>query len=366
MGNIYPEIDESKCIHCGSCRRVCFNNHELLFRKPLAVYAAWLRDEKKRNESASGGIGTALMEEIIRHGGVAFGASNDDGIHVHHKMADSIADLYSLKNSKYVHSYIEGTYREARIALRQKENVIFTGTPCQIAGLYGFLGRVPDNLVTVDLVCHGVPSQKILKDHILHVVNKEKQKEKYTVYFRNNDDYGLTLKGADGATIYFENCNEDLYMRCFLATEIFRPNCYDCKFAQPNRISDITICDFWGIQMTPKLEKEKGKGISCVLVNTEKGQKLLESVKDQLIIEPHPLEEAVKGNTQLRHPSVFSNNARRIRNDVISGISFDEAAYKVHKSELRKEHIKNAIKSFDRKLPVPVIVPIVKFLKNKK
>lgn len=366
LGNIHPVIDESQCIHCGSCRRVCFNNHELAFRKPMLVYAAWVKDSKKRNESASGGIGTALMEEVINRGGVAFGASNDDGIHVHHKMVDSVSDLSTLKNSKYVHSFVENTFREARIALRQKKQVIYTGTPCQIAGLYGFLGRDLPNLMTVDIVCHGVPSQKDLREHINRIVQEKGISENYTISFRHNNQFGLTLKGVKGKILYTKTFKEDLYMRCFMATEIFRSSCYDCKFAHPNRISDLTICDFWGIRVTPEIEGEIGKGISCILVNTEKGKRLLDSIKERLVVQERSLEEAVNGNTQLRHPSPFSNKAQMIREGILAGKNFDEAAYDAHKSEIRKENIKRAIKAFDNNLPVPFIVSMYKSLKGKK
>jgi coenzyme F420-reducing hydrogenase beta subunit len=220
--------------------------------------------------------------------------------------------------------------------------------------------------VTVDLVCHGVPAQRSLKEHINHIVKEKKIDGKYTIFFRNNDKFGLTLTGSDGNILYTGDCTEDLYMRTFMATETFRPSCYECKFAQPNRISDITICDFWGIKATLDIENEKGKGISCILVNTEKGRRLIDSIKDQLVMLERPLEEAVTGNTQLRHPSTFSKKAQLIRKEILAGKSFDEAAYDAHKSEIRNETIKKAVKAFDGKLPVPVIVPLVRFLKGKK
>lgn len=367
VGDIYPVIDESKCISCGACQRACLNNKALSLRKPKSVYRAWVKDNTARSESSSGGLGTALAETVLRKQGIVYGAALQQGCSVSHQAVTQVEDLSLLKKSKYVQSHIRHSYAEIRTLLRQDKEVLFIGTPCQVAGLYSFLGKEYPRLYTVDLICHGVPSQKILQQHVSTILKKlgKAPNTKYTLYFRDNNDFHLSLIDGSGKLLYKGDTNTDLYMKTFLNVETLRPSCYRCKFAQSSRVSDITIGDFWGIHLDGEEAEEIAKGISCVLVNTDKGTELLSQTGERLSLQERKLEEAVDGNGQLQFPAKFGEKAHMIRQYMLDGMTFNDAAYRVHRMEMYKYRIKEYIKAFDAKLPIPIIRRTVHFIKGK-
>lgn len=301
LGNIYPVIDKSKCINCGLCKKICPQLHDIPSIKPQKTYALYSKDVKKRMASTSGAAATIFGENIIANGGIVYGVSN---LYFNNEFKfiriDNTKDLYKIKGSKYVHAHVGTTFKGVKKDLIAGKIVMFVGTPCQVAGLKSFLMKDYDNLITVDIICHGVPSQQLFFEQLKQYgINYS---EIYEVSFRNNERYCLTIYDKNKEKIFSKTSSLIPYFRNFLQGNIFRENCYSCKYAKSERISDITIGDFWGLDNNCKIKDDINKGISLVLVNSPKGLKLFENIKSKCVFEERTLEEAVNGNKQLQHP----------------------------------------------------------------
>lgn len=280
-GFVYPQIETDKCIHCNQCVKVCPLRSGTTRSVPLRAYVA---TSEEAITSASGGVASALERAVLRDGGVAFGSVMEfcDGIPlVHHSCIDDEVNLAALKGSKYVQSSTSGAFIKVKALLDTGKNVIFTGTPCQIAGLKNYLRKDYSNLLLVDLVCHGVPNQKIFQDYIYSMTTK---KRTVTQFKFRDKTYGwghvgsITINGKTKPV----HSEESPFFCLFLKGELLRPSCYKCQFSNMDRTGDITVGDYWGIELQhPELLKVNGgpicseKGCSCVLINTEKGQEWL-------------------------------------------------------------------------------------------
>lgn len=300
LWHLHPVIDHSKCIDCGSCQKVCPVNHPLDLRKPLHAYAGWDKDAKEYISSTSGGAASAFARFFIRNGGVVYGCAMLPNIEAKHIRVDNLNDISKLKGSKYVQSTIGTTYHSVREDLRQGRKVLFIGTPCQVAGVKSYIGeRNSDNLYTVDLICHGTPPLAFLKKHVL---KKTKGIVPDQVLFRKGAYLLLLLR--EGKELYrsslFEQRYQDIYYNAFFDGFSYRDSCNTCRYAQPNRVSDITIGDFWGLE--ENLPIEHPHGCSVLLPTTKKGMELIEEIKSEFNLFERTVEEAVKGNDQLRHP----------------------------------------------------------------
>ena len=248
----YPKINNEKCINCGLCDKVCpIINNPKIQNEPKA-YACINKDEKIRMQSTSGGIFTLLATVIINKGGVVFGASFNNDFKVIHTYTETIEELEKFRGSKYLQSDINNSYKKAKDFLDNDRFVLFTGTPCQIEGFKSFLGKEYEKLYLQDIICHGVPSPKVWDEYKKYRENKAGAKLK-GMSFRSK--YGTTW-GKYHVNMKFENDknydmfhNDDVYMKAFLNHLSLRESCTDCKFKKKNRLSDITLADFWGIQM---------------------------------------------------------------------------------------------------------------------
>lgn len=277
-GFVYPKVDRLKCINCGKCERVCPVVHPVEVFKESSVYAAYRTDFTKRLKSQSGGLYAVLAESIMQRNGVVCGAAFDENWKLHHCFAENEQELQAQLGSKYVQSEIGDTFIRTREYLNQGKLVLFSGTPCQIQGLKRFIGKEYENLYTVDLICHGVPSpgvwekylQEFLHGRELHrFVQKNKQKKNRIEYHLKN---GKVLKDA-----YEDNP----YSKAFYKNLFLRPSCHECRFKGVDRCSDITIGDFWGLEkFHPEFTDQYG--ISAVLVHTAKGNLLLENIKSEI------------------------------------------------------------------------------------
>lgn len=294
MGEIHPVIDEEKCVGCQLCIKTCPNNIDLQFNYPLQCYASWITDKKKRKICASGGIGTSMSEYMISQGGVVFGSRYDENLHPIITYTDCLEDLEYFKGSRYVQSLIGNkTFKQVKDFLRTGRNVLFIGTPCQVAGLKTFLRKEYDNLITVDLICHGVCPTKYFNEEISFLSKKHKLKGISDIRFRGNDgnDYRLTLWNKEKKRLfpknnYFEKIFrysdlEQYYISGFLLGVSLRENCYTCDYARPERISDITIGDFIGLGKVIPFDYSK-TNVSSVLINTEKGKEFYERVSNNI------------------------------------------------------------------------------------
>ena len=279
-GFLYPVVNEAECIDCGLCEKVCHELHPYDERKPLNVYAAINKDEQVRMNSSSGGIFYLLAEKAISEGGVIFGARFDEDWQVVIDYAETLEDVKPFMGSKYVQARTATAYRDAETFLKQGRKVLFSGSPCQIAGLHHYLRKDYDNLTTVDFVCHGVPSPKVWQRYLDEVVKAGKQAIN-DVKFRNKGNgwkkFNFVLSYNHDSKSYSLSSwhQQNHYMRAFLSDMILRPSCHDCRAKQGSSRSDITIADFWGIDREiPDMDDDKGTGL--VLVNTEKGRQALD------------------------------------------------------------------------------------------
>ena len=273
-GFLYPEADASLCIGCGLCEKVCPVLHQGDARKPLAVYAAKNRDENVRMASSSGGIFSLLAERVIDDGGVVFGARFDDNWEVIHDFAETKEKLVAFRGSKYVQSDTNTTYKEVKEYLDKGKLVLYTGVACQIAGLRAFLKQDYDNLILVDILCHGGPSPKVYKKYLSEMAKGRKIKK---VDFREKAYWGWGTASSiffEDGSIYRNDCFKDEYWRAFLSGLSTRECCKECYYANTERIGEFSIGDFWGIDLIEQQINDR-LGTSIVLANNEKAKKIL-------------------------------------------------------------------------------------------
>lgn len=292
-GFLYPLVDEQACINCGLCEKVCPVINQSEPRNPIEVYAAKCSDEEIRRESSSGGVFTAFAERVISDGGVVFGAKFDKEWRVIHAWTDTIEGLAQFRGSKYVQSCIGNAYKEAEQFLQQGREVLFTGTPCQVAGLKKYLRKEYDNLTTIDVVCHGVPSPLVWQEYLKGLECAKRTDGKNTVSSSLNDvsiiadisfrdktmgwkKFGFKIgyvasKATENSVsksvveYHIEPFYENLYMKGFLRNLYLRPSCYNCAAKSGRSGSDLTIADFWGVERNhPELNDERG--VSAMLV----------------------------------------------------------------------------------------------------
>lgn len=312
-GCIYPKINEDKCVKCGLCKRTCPSIVKVKGCNEQKCYAMYSRNKKIRENSTSGGIATTFSEHVIKNGGVVYGAGYTKDCNVQHIRVDNLNGLRNLQGSKYVHSYIRDIYKYVKKDLSDTDKcVLFIGTPCQIAGLKNFLGKEYDNLLVIDIICHGVPSQRYLKEEVKRINNGIIDVDR--VNFRESNQYGFYII-KNNKIIYDKNMEQSPYCDAFMNALSLRENCYNCDYARPSRISDITIGDFWGLSEKSKFFSDRCKGVSTVIVSTKKGQEFIQRQKESFCIEDRPYEESVNGNSQLRNPTQENKNTKRFREE---------------------------------------------------
>lgn len=301
-GKLIPKVREDKCVECGLCKNVCHVKKTKEARVPHKCYAAWTKNEGDRESCASGGVATGLGRYTISRGGVVFGAGFAEGeLRCVIEMAETEEGLEKFKSSKYVQAEIGDSYKKAKEQLDKGREVLYVGTPCQIAGLQAYLRRKYENLTTVDFVCQGVAPMAYLQEYANSVCPG---KHITKASFRGKYDYDMCFYEAGTEEPCYKKENYmDLYYEAFLKKLIFTDSCYQCKYARKERISDITIGDFWGIDRTTLLEQHDGR-ISEILVNTKKGQEVIKQCKQFFYLEEREVKEAIDGNPQLQGPSI--------------------------------------------------------------
>lgn len=312
LGHLYPHIKQDMCVDCGLCQKSCPSLHTIDSKYPTKAYAAWAKDEDDYKSSTSGGAASLLTNYILSTKGVVYGCAILPTIQIKHIRIDDVKDAYKLKGSKYVQSSIIDVLPLIKQDVKTGRKVLFIGTPCQVAAVKQMFRIQPDNLFLVDIICHGVPSNKWLSDYIVKYLNFDKN-EITSVRFRTTNGYQLCIYRE--AELLYQSKNlhlnryKNLYMDTFIDGFTSRKSCNICHYAKPERISDVTIGDFWGLGKKDDIKyiPEHKYGISCILPITEKGNMLLDSVKDNLNIYERPILEAVYGNEQLHRPKIIVN-----------------------------------------------------------
>ncbi len=302
-GFLYPHVDSSRCIQCGLCEAVC----PMLKKRdqPLAekqVFACRNKTLETRIASSSGGVFPLLAERVIQEGGAVFGAVAE-GSHIRHRCARTPAEADAFRGSKYVQSEMGDCFRQAKALLEEGKKVLFSGTPCQIAGLKGFLRREYDSLLTVDCVCLGVPSPGVWEKYAAFRA-QEAGAPIRTVSFRDKrtgfSDYSISLSFENG-TDYSVPHGQDPYWKGFNSLLFLRPACHSCRFKGLSRSSDITLGDYWGVE-TRFPGFEDGKGVSLVITNTPAGAAAFDAIKEGTDCLSSDWEHAVS-----THPSLVSS-----------------------------------------------------------
>lgn len=324
----FPQIDTDKCVGCGSCLKVCCINNEAELRKPETVYAASYKNKDISAKSASGGIFAALAKQVLTEGGIVFGSAYTEQFDVEVVPIEKIEDLPRLQGSKYVQSSMNSSFLEIKSELQTGRTVLFCGVPCQVEALKRYLGRGYENLLLVDIVCHGVPSNRMLKDYLSFLTDKKKM-EIQSIQFRTKTK-GQNVYGEiayrqvshTGEIAYWQEpliSYKSSYYKLFLNCQTFRDSCYHCKFAGTKRPGDISLCDYWGIEdehadFVKKVEKEGLAGISAVMLNTNAGKDFFEQVKQEFVMKESTVEQVAKHNPQLQAPSVETPERKQVLN----------------------------------------------------
>lgn len=329
---LFPVIDVGKCVDCKLCEKSCPALMQMATSNRIEPKAFAVWSEIDRRKSSSGGAFSSFARNTISKGGVVFGAAFDDRLVCHHIHVDAIEGLDALRGSKYVQSNIGLAYKEAKQFLKSGREVLFSGTPCQIAGLYAFLKRDYPNLLTLDLACHGVPSNAIFQSYISKISTRFAGYSKIDGFeFRRRDGWGKSPSVSLGGKLRPIYDVDSLYMNAFDACAIFRESCYHCKYAQTQRVGDCSLADFWGIGRygTP-FKYDVLKGVSLVLVNNQKGEEALNGLQDTMI-EERTLKEALIENHNLRQSSIMPKG----RTDIIKAfldpnMSLDQIDKKFH------------------------------------
>jgi len=327
-GFLYPCINEKLCVACGSCNEVCGYQNRDETNLPINAYAAVTKlDSPMYRRSASGGVFAGLAQIFLAENGLVYGCSlelTNNQLKPSHIRIDSMEELPKLQGSKYVQSDIGRTYTEVKTFLEAGRLILFSGTPCQIAGLKSYLRKGYENLYTLDVICHGVPSIKLFQDYLAELEKKLRGK---IIDFKFRDK--LNGWGLNGKVIYLKNkCHRkektipaklSSYYSFFQLSDSYRESCYSCKYANVKRPGDITMGDYWGIQKEhPDLLVANGgtlddtKGISCMIINTKQGKKCMEKYGSGLSLYQSSFEKIANNNAQLNHPSLKSIRRQQI------------------------------------------------------
>ncbi|WP_290061197.1 Coenzyme F420 hydrogenase/dehydrogenase, beta subunit C-terminal domain [Paraclostridium bifermentans] len=339
-GFIYPIVEKENCIDCKLCEKVCpikgggYKNKEVL-NSPEA-YGGYNKNKNVLEKSTSGGAFTAIINSFFSEDIIVYGAAFNEDLVVKHFCAKNIKEVEKLRGSKYVQSDVQDSYSKIRAFLRDGKKVLFSGTPCQVAGLKSFLQVDYENLFCVDIVCHGVPSPKVFELYKKHLEEKNKMKL-LEINFRDKSQKGwhtsfVSHKYSNGKIKKEIHCDDDFIIG-FYKDYYVRPICHKCPFTKTKRVSDITIADFWGVeQINPELNNMRGT--SLILLNTKKAVDIKLNLINFLELETINLEKAIEFNPQLKHPTNPNENRSKFMNDLSNGYSFNE---------LKKKYLKKRI-----------------------
>ena len=340
-GFYIPLIDDEKCIDCGLCKKICpVLKGVRYYPKKDSVLAAWAKEEDIRKSSSSGGVFPVLAKYIVQQGGTVYGAALDEVLTVKHISCENEKQLGKLQGSKYVQSNIGYIYRDVKKKLDTGKKVLFSGTSCQIAGLNAYIKAPHNNLFTIDVLCHGVPSPLYFSDYMKYVQEKEGKRIKH-IFFKYKKPswsfYSMRIIFQDG-TEYIKSAYDDPYLCAFLKNYITRECCQECSYACGQRVADITIADFWGYVSEKRSQKDTDEGISFVIVSSEKGQKLLDGVSQSFITIKKSMKEAQEGNRGMTRPHQLNEGYHTFWEEYIKRRDFEWSIERIGKRTASKKN----------------------------
>lgn len=303
-GFYYPKIEESKCTKCGLCSQSCpeLNKIQNSKRYRNRVFAAWNLKNEIRNNSSSGGIFYELAKWCLDREGTVFGVEWDVDFNVKHCRITSQKDIVRLHGSKYVQSDIGKMYYQVKKDLMGGKNVLFSGVPCQIAGLKGYLKKEYDNLITCEIICHGTPSPGVFREHLRYLEKKYQGKVTAISFRYKTETRSQNIRFLfNNSKVYEpEDPMLDYYYYGFQAGVLLRNSCYQCQYTGVKRIADISLGDFWGLDPGVSKHDKAGKYPSLIWINSEMGEKLFYGIKDKIYYAERDIYEAVEGNLHFR------------------------------------------------------------------
>lgn len=309
-GFIKPLVDENSCLSCGKCIRSCpyqalDSTKDISCNSFPVVFAAENRNHDIVKRSSSGGVFYSIAQCVLNKNGVVFGAHMGDDFNVRHISVESINDLYKIQRSKYVQSFMGDAYFRVRTALRENRFVLFSGTPCQIAGLKTFLqNRDYENLLTVEVVCHGVPNQDFFNDYKSFLESKYGPLNSYTFRYKKRSKNGMKWYSSfetKNKKVVF-NWPEDSYNYFYMQSLVYRDSCYECRFAKKERNADITLCDYWHWEGLHKDDFKPASSVSGIIANTKRGISAIESIAREFNIQKSDFDYLSSHNSCLVRP----------------------------------------------------------------
>ena len=314
-GFLLPIIDQKKCIDCGLCKKNCPVLNTKNNKSLNKCYFAYNKNEQEVLSSSSGGIFSVLASYILDENGIVIGAMLDDSNKLKHIAITNKKDIEKLKGSKYLQSDLGNIFTYIKENIKNKK-ILFVGTPCQIAGLKSFIKQDYNNLYCIDLVCHGVPSPKLFYKYI-NELEQENNDKVINYNFRDKstgwETYSNRVDFKNKKPI-IELANNNCYMNLFLSDIALRRSCYDCNFKLGNKYSDITLGDFWGVKKYyPEIYNKKG--ISALIINTEKGVELFNKIKDDINFGKVKEEEIIEGNPSLINSATLTDKRNKFFKD---------------------------------------------------
>lgn len=322
-------INPSCCIECGLCTKVCSNVTPLRMQEPKVWYQGWSNDQNIRLCSASGGVASSIMRAFVKTKGYVCSCTYKDG-EFEFIMAESEEEIARFSGSKYVKSNPHLAYKAIKQKILKENNVLFVGLPCQVAGVKQFLGeKLSKNLYTIDLICHGTPSPKLLSKYL----------QEHSLEIHDLENIKFRIKQGDPTSNYFTRIEEagiiDKYSYSFLKSINYTENCYSCQFAKTERVSDLTLGDSWGSALP---DKEKEKGISLMLCQSAKGKELL-NIADIYTVDVD-VQNAIKNNRQLTGPANITNSRSKFFGMIKAGKTYDQAVIRCYPKVFLKQEIK--------------------------
>lgn len=351
----YPEVNKDKCIDCGLCEKVCPQiskaEHIKRYDTPI-VYAAYTKDEDIRIDSTSGGLHSTLAVEIYKREGYVSGAIYNKDHTVSHYISDNIKDLSAIRSSKYLQSNMSGNFKQIKELLSQGKEVFYCGTPCQVQALYKFLIKEYTNLTTCDFICKGVNSPKVFLAY-MNMLERQYGAKATKIKFKAKKwgwhNFSMRVNFSNGRE-YCKDYNHDYFFIGYLQNGNFaRPSCYKCKFKGFPQKSDITLADFWGIENLDKT-MDQDKGTSLVMINSDKGQAIFDSIKGNIVYKMFTIEDAEKGGNQIMNKSIIAS--KNDRDDFFKDLDlfpFEKVAKKYFAIPNLKNDIKKKVKEVLRK-----------------